>query len=154
MKYRRFRLQDQIREEISSIIQQEIKDPGIGFITILEVRMTEDLKYAKVLLLRLRERRGEDEDGRGAQTRKGLHQARPGRQDQAQVHAGAYLRVRHGAGPGGPHRGASEEGGDQGRWKVFGRIKETIDKGRTFLVTTHVDPDGDAVGSAFAFALR
>ncbi len=48
MKYRRFRLQDQIREEISTIIQQEIKDPGIGFITILEVRMTEDLKYAKV----------------------------------------------------------------------------------------------------------
>jgi ribosome-binding factor A len=41
-------LQDQLREEISSIIQQEIKDPGIGFITILEVRMTEDLKYAKV----------------------------------------------------------------------------------------------------------
>ena len=30
-------------------MQQEIKDPGIGFITILEVRMTEDLKYAKVL---------------------------------------------------------------------------------------------------------
>lgn len=49
MRYRRFRLQDQLREEISSIIQQEIKDPGIGFITILEVKMTEDLKYAKVL---------------------------------------------------------------------------------------------------------
>ena len=42
-------MQDQLREEISSIIQQEIKDPGIGFITILDVRMTEDLKYAKVL---------------------------------------------------------------------------------------------------------
>jgi ribosome-binding factor A len=49
MKYRRFRLQDQLREEISFIIQQEIKDPGIGFITILDVKMTEDLKYAKVL---------------------------------------------------------------------------------------------------------
>jgi len=48
MRYRRFRLQDQLREEISSIIQQEIKDPGIGFITILEVKLTEDLKYAKV----------------------------------------------------------------------------------------------------------
>jgi len=49
MKYRRFRMQDALREEISSIIQQEIKDPGIGFITILAVKMTEDLKYAKVL---------------------------------------------------------------------------------------------------------
>ena len=49
MRYRRLRLQDQLREEISSIIQQEIKDPGIGFITVLDVKMTEDLKHAKVL---------------------------------------------------------------------------------------------------------
>jgi ribosome-binding factor A len=49
MRYRRLRLQDQLREEISAIIQQEIKDPGIGFITILDVKLTEDLKYAKVL---------------------------------------------------------------------------------------------------------
>jgi ribosome-binding factor A len=49
MRYRKFRMQDFLREEISSIIQQEIKDPGIGFITILDVKMTEDLKYAKVL---------------------------------------------------------------------------------------------------------
>ena len=49
MRYRRFRLQDQFREEISSIIQQEIKDPGIGFITVLDVKLTEDLKHAKVL---------------------------------------------------------------------------------------------------------
>jgi phosphoesterase RecJ-like protein len=36
---------------------------------------------------------------------------------------------------------------------VFARIKETIEKGGTFLVTTHADPDGDAVGSAFAVCL-
>ena len=49
MKYRRFRMQDLFREEISEIIQREIKDPGIGFITILDVKITEDLKNAKVL---------------------------------------------------------------------------------------------------------
>jgi ribosome-binding factor A len=48
MKYRRQRVQDFMREEISTIIQQEIKDPGLGFITIIDVKMTEDLKYAKV----------------------------------------------------------------------------------------------------------
>jgi ribosome-binding factor A len=42
-------MQDVFREEISEIIQREIKDPGIGFITILDVKMTEDLKNAKVL---------------------------------------------------------------------------------------------------------
>lgn len=32
------------------------------------------------------------------------------------------------------------------------KIKELITKGQDFLVTTHIDPDGDAIGSAFAFA--
>ncbi|MCX5798656.1 MAG: 30S ribosome-binding factor RbfA [Proteobacteria bacterium] len=49
MRYRRLRVQDLLQEEISSIIQRDIKDPGLGFITILEVKMTEDLKTAKVV---------------------------------------------------------------------------------------------------------
>jgi ribosome-binding factor A len=48
MKYRRLRVQDLLREEISSIIHRDIKDPGLGFVTILEVKMSEDLKTAKV----------------------------------------------------------------------------------------------------------
>ena len=48
MRYRKLRVQDLIREEISSIIQRDVKDPGIGFVTILEVKMSEDLKRAKV----------------------------------------------------------------------------------------------------------
>jgi ribosome-binding factor A len=48
MKYRKLRVQDLMREEISSIIQREIKDPGIGFVTIIEVKMSEDLKIGKV----------------------------------------------------------------------------------------------------------
>jgi ribosome-binding factor A len=48
MRYRKLRIQDQLREEISLIIQRDIKDPGIGFVTVLEVKMTDDLKNAKV----------------------------------------------------------------------------------------------------------
>jgi len=48
MRYRRLRVQDQLREEISLIIQREIRDPGLGFITIIDVQMSEDLKIAKV----------------------------------------------------------------------------------------------------------
>ncbi len=32
------------------------------------------------------------------------------------------------------------------------KIKKLITEGRNFLVTTHIDPDGDAIGSAFALA--
>ncbi|MCK9227253.1 MAG: bifunctional oligoribonuclease/PAP phosphatase NrnA [Syntrophorhabdaceae bacterium] len=32
------------------------------------------------------------------------------------------------------------------------KIKRLIEEGRDFLVTTHIDPDGDAIGSTYAFA--
>ncbi len=50
MKYRKLRVQDLMREEISLIIQREIRDPGMGFITVLGVKMSDDLKMAKVYL--------------------------------------------------------------------------------------------------------
>ena len=39
---------------------------------------------------------------------------------------------------------------------MFQRIREAVDRGTRFLIATHVDPDGDALGSAFAlcFGLR
>jgi ribosome-binding factor A len=42
------RVGDQIRREISEIIQKEIKDPALGFVTITAVEMTADLKQAQV----------------------------------------------------------------------------------------------------------
>jgi ribosome-binding factor A len=42
------RVQEALRQEISKIVQGEIKDPRIGFITITKVELTQDLRYAKV----------------------------------------------------------------------------------------------------------
>jgi len=33
------------------------------------------------------------------------------------------------------------------------KVKRLIEEGRSFLVTTHIDPDGDAIGSVFAFSM-
>jgi phosphoesterase RecJ-like protein len=33
---------------------------------------------------------------------------------------------------------------------MFRKIKNIIDKGERFLITTHIDPDGDALGSSFS----
>lgn len=33
---------------------------------------------------------------------------------------------------------------------MFRKIKNIIDKGEQFLITTHIDPDGDAIGSCFS----
>jgi ribosome-binding factor A len=46
--FRRQRLGDQLQVELAGLIQQELKDPRIGFVTVTEVRMSPDLKHARV----------------------------------------------------------------------------------------------------------
>ena len=42
------RIGELVQRELSKLIQQEIKDPRIGIVTITEVRVTKDLAHAKV----------------------------------------------------------------------------------------------------------
>ncbi|MHB8766843.1 MAG: 30S ribosome-binding factor RbfA [Deferrisomatales bacterium] len=42
------RVADLLQEEIARILQREVKDPRIGFVTITAVRVSADLKVAKV----------------------------------------------------------------------------------------------------------
>ncbi|HWI66099.1 MAG TPA: 30S ribosome-binding factor RbfA [Symbiobacteriaceae bacterium] len=42
------RLGDQIREELSTLIRTEMKDPRIGFVSIVKVDVAGDLRHAKV----------------------------------------------------------------------------------------------------------
>ncbi|WJH33296.1 30S ribosome-binding factor RbfA [Paenibacillus aurantius] len=49
-KVRTGRVGEQIKKELSLIIQTEFKDPRIGFLTITGVEVTNDLSQAKVYL--------------------------------------------------------------------------------------------------------
>ena len=42
------RVNQLIKEEISMLLQRELKDPRLGFVTVTEVDLTTDLKHAKV----------------------------------------------------------------------------------------------------------
>ncbi len=42
------RVAQAIKEEVSNIIHDELKDPRLGFITVTEVELTEDLRFAKI----------------------------------------------------------------------------------------------------------
>jgi ribosome-binding factor A len=52
------RVGEQIKKELSQIIQTEVKDPRVGFLTVTGVDVTNDLSQAKVYLSVL----GSDED--------------------------------------------------------------------------------------------
>ena len=42
------RVNQLIKEEISLLLQRELQDPRLGFVTVTEVDVTPDLKYARV----------------------------------------------------------------------------------------------------------
>ena len=43
------RVGEQLRQELSQILAQQVHDPGIGFITLTRVKVTPDLQLARVL---------------------------------------------------------------------------------------------------------
>lgn len=49
MAYRRLKVQDLIRDEVSLMLLKDIKDPDVRFVTIIGVEMTEDLRQAKIV---------------------------------------------------------------------------------------------------------
>jgi ribosome-binding factor A len=70
MNQRLERVGQVIRDEISSILQRDIHDPLIGFVTIMEVSVSPDLRFARVYYSVL----GDDEQVRAST--KGLTRAR------------------------------------------------------------------------------
>lgn len=42
------RLAEEIREEVARMIASEIKDPRLGFVTVIRVDLAHDLRYARV----------------------------------------------------------------------------------------------------------
>jgi ribosome-binding factor A len=68
--YRTGQVAAQVQEEIMGIIQRELKDPRIGFVSVTGVRMSPDLRSARVRISVL----GSEEQAR--ETLAGLHSAR------------------------------------------------------------------------------
>jgi ribosome-binding factor A len=56
------RLGERIREDVSVIIEHEVKDPGIGFLTVTHVKVSADLQVAHVYYTTL----GDDRTRRSA----------------------------------------------------------------------------------------
>src|SRR5512142_2891474 len=44
------RVSDQMKQEIADILMRKIKDPRIGFVTVTDVEVADDLKNAKVFV--------------------------------------------------------------------------------------------------------
>src|SRR3979409_1607597 len=70
--YRADQVGEQVREEIMSIIRRELKDPRIGFVSITSVRMSPDLRSARVRVSVLGKQEQQKESLAGLVSAKGL----------------------------------------------------------------------------------
>lgn len=79
------RVGDLIKVELSDIIFRQIKDPRIGIVTMTGVKMTDDLKLARVYFVEM------GKDTCGPETIKGLEQAK----SFLKRELGKRLKIRH-----------------------------------------------------------
>ena len=59
--YRTARLNEQLKREIAHILRQKVRDPRVGEISVMDVRVTSDLWLARVFVRILEEGGGEEE---------------------------------------------------------------------------------------------
>lgn len=50
VKHRAVRLAQSIKEEFSRMLREDLKDPRLGFVTVTDVEVSEDLRYAKIFV--------------------------------------------------------------------------------------------------------
>lgn len=50
MSHRAEKIQEFLKEEVSQIIQQRLKDPRIGFVSVTDVEVSADLRHARVFV--------------------------------------------------------------------------------------------------------
>ncbi|GJL63843.1 MAG: ribosome-binding factor A [Nitrospirales bacterium] len=73
------RVADQIRMEVADILARKIKDPRVGFVTVTDVDLSPDLRFAKVYVTSLREGESEDEALKGLSNAVGFVRGELGR---------------------------------------------------------------------------
>jgi ribosome-binding factor A len=76
------RIGEQIKKELSQIIQQEMKDPRIGFVTVTNVEMSGDLQLAKVFVSVLGDDEGKQQSLASLEKAKGYLRSEIGRRIQ------------------------------------------------------------------------
>ncbi len=79
---RQDRLKDQIKREVAKILTYTIKAPKLGFVTITDVELSRDLKFAKVFYSAMGTSIEKAESGRTLERTRGVIQAELGKRLQ------------------------------------------------------------------------
>jgi ribosome-binding factor A len=73
------RVSEAIKREVSLMITQDVKDPRVHFVTVTEVKTTDDLRYAKIYVSVLGDDQTREESMEGLAHAKGFIRSELGR---------------------------------------------------------------------------
>jgi ribosome-binding factor A len=76
------RVSEAIKREVSVMLTQEVKDPGIHFVTVTSVETTDDLRNAKIFISILGDEKTRQETMKGIERAKGFIRGELGRRIQ------------------------------------------------------------------------
>jgi len=150
------RVGELIRQEIAGLLTKGLKDPRIGFVSVMDVEMSKDLHYATVNVSLYGSEKERKSSLIALQNSAGWIRREVGR--QVRLRFTPEIRFR------------TDDTLDTvyALEKVFDEIREEREEGpmiriglpavieelkacESFLITSHVSPDGDSIGSMLAF---
>jgi ribosome-binding factor A len=79
MSTRQEKVEELLKAEISEILQRELKDPRLGFVTVTEVEVSPDLRHARVFVSVMGDERAREESLEGLKSAAGFVRGELGR---------------------------------------------------------------------------
>ncbi|MBI3014111.1 MAG: 30S ribosome-binding factor RbfA [Candidatus Tectomicrobia bacterium] len=150
------RVGEMILAEISRLLLREVKDPRIGFVTLTGIDLSDDLRHAKVYISALGDEGTKQKTLQGLSSCAGFLRGRLGRElrlryvpeldfhwDTSIAHG---VRISHVI-------DELKESREAAAVFAMTQVAELIQNSQSFVITSHIDPDGDALGGLLGLGL-
>ncbi len=149
------RVEEAIREEVAALVQRELRDPRIGFVSVTRVEVSDDLRHARIHVSVLGGEGDLERTLAGLESARGLVKAQVARRlglraapeivfaaDRSLAHAERVTRLIRLTGGSGDGRAGDRR-----------RAVEALKAARRIVIMLHQRPDGDSIGSSLALGL-
>jgi phosphoesterase RecJ-like protein len=153
MSTRQGRVESVIKREISRIIQDELRDPRIGFVTVTDVEVTRDLRHARVFVSFMGDEQAGREGLEGLRQAQGFMRTELGRRAYLRVVPEITFRLDRSAARGERIERVIEEAKREKPGALITALEDAsrlVQSAQSCFLVSHVKPDGDSVGSILA----
>ena len=145
-----------MKQEIADILMRKIKDPRIGFVTVTDVEVADDLRNATVYVSVYGGDAEKEATLKGLRSAAAFIRSELGKRMRMRLSAGTAVPVRCNGRAGSAYHGTAARDRRKGKERTTGMSDCPSHRGgiaercNSFLLSVHKNPDGDALGSQLA----